>query len=363
MRNKIIILLLFMSAFVFGQSVPNTNTFTLDSVKVVVGGNSLSQCFANSVDAYFDPTYKGSKDRLSNFRNYTIPSYNYASGKYITAVVYSGYIYRSNDYGSTWLQVGTSAIWRGVAMDSTAMYQTAVVNGGYIYRSVNWGATWSAVGSSQYWNGIGVNKFSGVYQTAVSDNGIWTSSDHGSSWTQRLSGVSINSVFVSPTGQYQIAASNPGYIWISTNYGVSWTQNTAAGSKNWAGVYVTIHGSQYYGIVNGGYIWYLVPPSGTWHVSATWDDATHYWVDIAGSEDGTYRVASAATKIWYYNSSTPGWVSDYTSGDWHLDTGNGKVMVACNVSGGGYLWKSLDYGSSWTKIYSTSRAWTDIATN
>jgi len=55
-------------------SVPDTNTFTLQDVVAVVGGASLSSSFANSVDAYFDAAYKGSKDRLSNFRNYQIPS-------------------------------------------------------------------------------------------------------------------------------------------------------------------------------------------------------------------------------------------------------------------------------------------------
>ena len=74
MKSKILILLLFCSFFTFGQSVPNTNTFSLQDVVGVVGGTSLTQAFSNSVDAYFDPTYKGSKDRLSNFRNYTIPS-------------------------------------------------------------------------------------------------------------------------------------------------------------------------------------------------------------------------------------------------------------------------------------------------
>ena len=74
MKSKILILLLFCSFLSFGQSVPNTNTFSLQDVVGVVGGTSLTQAFSNSVDAYFDPTYKGSKDRLSNFRNYTIPS-------------------------------------------------------------------------------------------------------------------------------------------------------------------------------------------------------------------------------------------------------------------------------------------------
>lgn len=71
MKSRLTILLLFISMVCFGQSVPNTNTFRFVDVKSVVGGTSLSALFANSVDSYFDANYKGNKDRLSNFRNYT----------------------------------------------------------------------------------------------------------------------------------------------------------------------------------------------------------------------------------------------------------------------------------------------------
>jgi hypothetical protein len=50
--------------------VPNSNLFSLQDVVNVVGGNSLSQAFANASDGHFNATYKGSKDRLSNFRDY-----------------------------------------------------------------------------------------------------------------------------------------------------------------------------------------------------------------------------------------------------------------------------------------------------
>ena len=56
-------------------SVPNTNTFTLNDVYIAVSSHAspsadLSDCFAKSVDAYFDPLYKGAKNSLYNFRNY-----------------------------------------------------------------------------------------------------------------------------------------------------------------------------------------------------------------------------------------------------------------------------------------------------
>lgn len=72
MKSKLLIIALLISSWCFAQSVPNTNTFRLSDVTTITGGTTLGQAFANSVDAYFDPTYKGTKDRLSNFRHYTV---------------------------------------------------------------------------------------------------------------------------------------------------------------------------------------------------------------------------------------------------------------------------------------------------
>ena len=54
-------------------SVPNTNTFTLQDVANAIGQSNLVSCFVVAVDGYFDPAYKGSKNNLLNFRNYTTP--------------------------------------------------------------------------------------------------------------------------------------------------------------------------------------------------------------------------------------------------------------------------------------------------
>lgn len=63
--------------------VPDTNTFSLQDVHEVVSEHTpatmgnLDNCFVNSVDDFFDPLYKGSKDRLSNFRNYGMHNKQY----------------------------------------------------------------------------------------------------------------------------------------------------------------------------------------------------------------------------------------------------------------------------------------------
>ena len=55
------------------MSVPNTDTFSLEDVRTELSlayPTDLSACFSNATDWKFDDEYKGSKDRLSNFRNY-----------------------------------------------------------------------------------------------------------------------------------------------------------------------------------------------------------------------------------------------------------------------------------------------------
>ena len=54
------------------MAVPDTNTFTLQDVVTEVNPTTddLTDCFADAVAASFDAAYEGSKDRLSNFRNY-----------------------------------------------------------------------------------------------------------------------------------------------------------------------------------------------------------------------------------------------------------------------------------------------------
>lgn len=78
MKNRILILMILISSFSFGQSVPNTTTFSLQDVYNVVHSHAsgtstnLQSCFNNAVSSYFDATYFGSKNSLLNFRNYTV---------------------------------------------------------------------------------------------------------------------------------------------------------------------------------------------------------------------------------------------------------------------------------------------------
>lgn len=63
------------------MAVPDTNTFSLQDVETEIPGTqgNLSALFAASNDSGFNLTYKGAKDRLSNFRNYVHGGTGYVS--------------------------------------------------------------------------------------------------------------------------------------------------------------------------------------------------------------------------------------------------------------------------------------------
>lgn len=91
MRNKFLtfIFLIFSSTSFAQMGVPDNFEFTLEDVSLVVGGDNLKGVFNYSVEGYFDTTYKGLLDRLSNFRNYKpvagFPSVNTSLATSITS--------------------------------------------------------------------------------------------------------------------------------------------------------------------------------------------------------------------------------------------------------------------------------------
>jgi len=110
--------------------VPDTTNFSLQNVVDVIPDSqtSLQGCFDDSIDALFDPAYKGSKNSLYNFRNYGsggVVWFNPDGGG-------NGDVY---DLDSNWNTVRDSADGNGV--DTTGSFSVWVdYTGGsyYIYR-------------------------------------------------------------------------------------------------------------------------------------------------------------------------------------------------------------------------------------
>jgi hypothetical protein len=74
MKTKLLISILFAlgNFFAVGQSVPNTTTFTLQTVCDAINPSTedLVDCFSDAIPGYFNPAYSGSKNSLLNFQDY-----------------------------------------------------------------------------------------------------------------------------------------------------------------------------------------------------------------------------------------------------------------------------------------------------
>jgi hypothetical protein len=161
-----------------------------------------------------------------------------ASGQYIVLTSNSigegaGFIYVSNDYGTTFSQTSTARSWGYIAMSASGQYMTATVSGSALYRSSDYGATFNAVIASPIaaWTGVVVSA-SGQFQTVVIVVGglPYRSSDFGVTFARISSGPSTNyqDIGMSASGQYQTIVANPGKFWISSNYGVTFNEIAAS---------------------------------------------------------------------------------------------------------------------------------------
>jgi hypothetical protein len=75
------------------MAVPNTTNFTLQDVvdEINPANDTLTNCFAASIDDGFVSSYKGNKDRLSNFRGYNHSASYYGTDTIILYFASPGY--------------------------------------------------------------------------------------------------------------------------------------------------------------------------------------------------------------------------------------------------------------------------------
>ena len=174
-----------------------------------------------------------------------------ASGQYITALCeVSSQIHRSTNYGSSWTLVGSTYIWKSVAISASGQYQLAGSNnaGATCYYSSDYGANWAtstgAPSSTQLFT-LAMSA-SGQYAClAVFTQGLYYSSNYGQNWTASPGGPSNTTIVsISASGQYAIAgtANSGNYLYYSINNGQTWTITTYSAIGNWYGSAMSANG-------------------------------------------------------------------------------------------------------------------------
>lgn len=362
------------------------------------------------------------------------------TGQYLVCSVSDDYIYTSSDYGATWITRTSQGLqnWTYIACSSSGknLIGTTVKN---IYISLNYGVTWflsfisptaenvnfhmcacnadfttvGACESKLYGDNSRMNLYlsyganwetsnfsdtsgymsmtissTGKYiMTGLSSGGILLSSDNGKSYTQVYNTtLSCTTVGVSSTGKYLIAgildgSSNTGTVYLSTDIGASWTSLSAPYSSNYYMSAKISDSSQYIfavisggvnrivrggvdlydlsGIstVNSGYldIGYKLSPNMSL-VTALPSSSNLSWQGIGGSSDGQYLIATAYGSGLYRSSDWGNtWTqSTQTSGNWEnvSVTGDGMYALA-NINANVY--RSIDWGNTWALVATATK--------
>jgi hypothetical protein len=266
----------------------------------------------------------------------------------------------------------TSGNWYSVSMSSNGKYQSAVINGGKLYRSTNWGVTWAepattATLGNKNWTSINVSS-TGQYQTACISDGttttsMYTSSDYGITWTARTvpAGGKFNSISLSSTGLYQTAVITSGRIYRSDTSGVTWSEPTTSisiGNQNWSSIAVSSTGAYQTAVVNNGRIWRSIDYGVSWDASLSFTnslvtDISRSWLSVAMSSSGQYQTAGLTNDaIWISSDYGASWKVATTtkSASWNsiAVSSTGQYQTSYTLSG--EIFTSNNYGETFGLI-------------
>jgi hypothetical protein len=244
--------------------------------------------------------------------------------------------------------VAGTRYWHGisVAPDGTTIY--AAVRFGSIWKSTDFGATWVDLeAGNKEWRGISVAPDGTTIYATVWNGLIWKSVDAGETWVDLATGNKYwEGISVAPDGTTIYATVSGGSIWKSVDAGATWV-DLVAGNKSWRGISVAPDGTTIYAVVNSGSIWRsewsaYAPVLGVGHTVATIPMATttnwRYFNDLYFRDNsdfaGTFYSISWQTNcwsIWSTNSSSWRVVASNDSGAWKWNS-NGTFVAQAGLT-------------------------------
>jgi len=330
---------------------------------------------------------------------------NKSTGKYMLVASGSssvkGYLFRSNNYGSSWIQIlSPYGYWKSLAVSGDGKYMLAAQYNGSVYQSTDSGSTFNTISS------LGTNAFTaiavsstGQYQTVVAQETsggayyLKRSSDYGATWanptsvatsyidsysgTTQYTSQNMYCVAMDSTGQYQkigtlqdIVNSNtyPTYF-ESSDYGATWIGSWNQGFKkdNNAGAIkiapnFAINGraiiATYYSGDPSYYTTLLgVYGSGGGAIAQNYDR----WLDIAiNNSNNFYAIFKRNTRYYdtgpskyiqyaTFTEGVPGYLTSAGTGDWQSIevSSSGQYILAGSTTG---LLLSTNSGTSFTTV-------------
>jgi hypothetical protein len=248
--------------------------------------------------------------------------------------------------------------WSSIASSSTGQYLATVVSGGYIWTSQDYGTSWipHSEPGSEDWYSV-ASSADGKYLAAVPYGGdglIWTTSDYGASWMHHpaTGWQRWDSIASSSDGKYLAAVCNYGYIWTSTDYGASWVSHAGPGMLSWQLISSSSDGKYLVAVEPYDDIWTSSDYGATWISHAA---PSNYWSSIASSSDGGhFALVSDHGEIWTSSDHGASWNcrAVYRSGYGIASSSDGRRLAATVAWGDDIIHYGIviskDYGATWS---------------
>ena len=277
---------------------------------------------------------------------------DYDGSTIIGAAAYSGQIWISHDYGTTWTARQSVGYWFGAATSSDgtklAILGAASSYPRSIYTSTDGGESWTAREAPRNWVGIASSADGTRLVAIVSGGQIYTSSDAGATWTAREQNRNWASIASSADGMKLAATVSNGQIYTSVDGGINWTARAFA--NNWTQIASSADGNKLLAGTSPGYLYTSSDSGVTWTQRGT----TNSWHYVASSGDGNRLMANAhATSGRIYLSTDAGvtWNQKENARYWRqvAVSGDGKLIAAVTDRQGGiYVSRTQTSGTTVT---------------
>jgi len=287
-------------------------------------------------------------------------------------------VYLSTNSGETWSSKYSNGIYLNSITSSSDGSRLAVTDWhGYIYTSQDSGSTWV---ERQNAGGIFFSSIASSYDgnsfaaCGYSDSYIYTTENKGTTWIERTSSGKRNWGFIVSSSDCQKLAAYEcyGYIYTSPDGGVTWIQRTSAGMKDWQSLASSSDGTRLAATAWDGYVYISADSGETWTERKPGGGSeTDGYGAITSSADGTKLAVIYSIGGCIYTSQDCGetWIKRTSAGirGWSniiSSTDGTRLIAVVGYVNAGYIYTSEDSGETWKeRVSSGQKKWMSISSS